>query len=90
MHNYRFMNSEVKFHKGEDKIREFKDTNTKSGATLLRHFCSVCVRCQFRLDCILHSLLTLLGLAAFREASGLQGLDNRSLQCRRRPYTTAV
>ncbi|WPH03069.1 Hypothetical protein R9X50_00594300 [Acrodontium crateriforme] len=42
MHNYRFMKSDIKVHKGEDKIREFKDTNTKSRATLLRHFCSVC------------------------------------------------
>lgn len=45
-HNYRFSNADLNFVKGEDMVREYKDSDTKSGNTVDRHFCSKCVRCS--------------------------------------------
>ena len=44
-HNYRLSNGELKILKGEDLVREYADQDTKSGNTLLRHFCGKCVSC---------------------------------------------
>lgn len=38
------MDSELKVQKGDDKVKSFEDSKTKSGNTLVRHFCSNCVR----------------------------------------------
>ena len=43
-HNHRFTEAELQIQKGGDKIKEFPDNRTKSGATLYRHFCTECVR----------------------------------------------
>lgn len=42
-HNYRLSNGELKIRKGEELVREYADQDTKSGNTLLRHFCGKCV-----------------------------------------------
>ena len=42
-HNHRFMPAELKVTKGESDLKEYADTNTKSGNKLYRHFCSNCV-----------------------------------------------
>ena len=42
-HNYRFTNASLAFQRGEDLVKQYADSNTKSGATLLRHWCGVCV-----------------------------------------------
>lgn len=44
-HNYRLSNGELKILKGEDLVREYADQDTKSGNTLLRHFCGKCLSC---------------------------------------------
>ncbi|KAI7235124.1 hypothetical protein KC330_g4496 [Hortaea werneckii] len=41
-HNYRLSNGDLKIIKGEDLVREYADQDTKSGNTLLRHFCGKC------------------------------------------------
>ncbi|KAK5173535.1 uncharacterized protein LTR77_002216 [Saxophila tyrrhenica] len=41
-HNHRFTKAELQFKKGQDVVREYKDGNTKSGATVNRNFCSNC------------------------------------------------
>jgi hypothetical protein len=42
-HNYRFTKAELQVVKGKDVLKEYKDSNTKSGNTISRHFCSNCV-----------------------------------------------
>lgn len=42
-YNHRFLPGELKFVKGEEAIRQYVDTNTKSGNPLERHFCGTCV-----------------------------------------------
>ena len=37
------MPAELKVTKGESDLKEYADTNTKSGNKLYRHFCSNCV-----------------------------------------------
>lgn len=46
-HNYRFLKSDLTFDKGEDLVREYADSNTKTGNTLFRHFCGKCVSLTF-------------------------------------------
>jgi len=40
--NYRFMKAKLDITKGEEEMVVYCDSNTKSGNTLLRHFCSQC------------------------------------------------
>lgn len=42
-HNYRFLKSNIAFQKGEELVKSYLDSNTKSGNPLKRHFCSNCV-----------------------------------------------
>ncbi|KXT06348.1 hypothetical protein AC578_9127 [Pseudocercospora eumusae] len=42
MHNHRFTKSELKVLEGEKVLKVYKDSNTKSGNTLSRHFCGNC------------------------------------------------
>lgn len=42
-HNYRIMQAKVDYHNGQDLVRSYKDTATKSGNALNRFFCSRCV-----------------------------------------------
>lgn len=44
MFNHRFVESELDVKKGKEKIKAFEDKKTKSGNTILRHFCTDCVR----------------------------------------------
>lgn len=44
MHNHRFVESEVAVKKGKEQDKVFEDKKTKSGNTILRHFCVNCVR----------------------------------------------
>jgi hypothetical protein len=46
--------------KGRDNIREYKDSNTKSGVVLSRHFCSNCVGGEARIMGMLRYMLTIL------------------------------
>lgn len=43
MHNHRFMKSDIQVTRGLHFLREYADDDTKSGATLYRHFCCRCV-----------------------------------------------
>ncbi|KAK3064833.1 hypothetical protein LTS18_003502 [Coniosporium uncinatum] len=40
--NHRFMKAKLDITKGEDKVNTYSDSNSISGNTLLRHFCSQC------------------------------------------------
>ncbi|KAM3414622.1 hypothetical protein BST61_g9781 [Cercospora zeina] len=42
MHNHRWMKSEIKVLKGEDVLKVYDDSATKSGNTIFRHFCGNC------------------------------------------------
>jgi hypothetical protein len=42
-HNYRMMKTTIEYQKGEDLVRSYKDSATKSGKMLERFFCSRCV-----------------------------------------------
>ena len=42
-HNQRFRNAELKVIRGEDLIQQYADTETETGNTIYRHFCSKCV-----------------------------------------------
>lgn len=41
-YNYRILKAKLTFTKGEEKIKEYADSATKTGNTLLRHFCAEC------------------------------------------------
>lgn len=43
-HNYRLMNATITYQKGKDRIKKYRDGNTKSGKVLERRFCGECVR----------------------------------------------
>jgi hypothetical protein len=43
-HNYRMMKTTIEYQKGQDLVRSYKDSATKSGKMLERFFCSRCVR----------------------------------------------
>ncbi|KAK0947440.1 hypothetical protein LTR29_001048 [Friedmanniomyces endolithicus] len=43
-HNYRFLDADLTFDKGEDAVTRYEDGNTTNGNVLARHFCKVCVR----------------------------------------------
>ena len=42
-HNHRLLSAKMTVKRGQDLIKEYADSNTKSGKTLNRHFCSNCV-----------------------------------------------
>ncbi|KAH9818561.1 glutathione-dependent formaldehyde-activating enzyme family protein [Teratosphaeria destructans] len=42
MHNHRFLDAAVSYQSGEDSVKVYEDTATKTGNTLMRHFCSRC------------------------------------------------
>lgn len=42
-HNHRFLPGELQIVKGKDVIKQYADSDTKSGNTLYRHFCGNCV-----------------------------------------------
>lgn len=50
-HNHRLLSAKMTVKRGQDLIKEYADSNTKSGKTLNRHFCSNCVsynRCDIQ------------------------------------------
>ena len=56
-HNYRFLKANIDFAKGEDLVKEYKDSNTKTGNTLSRHFCTGCVSLAWTLTFAIHPKL---------------------------------
>ncbi|GIZ49300.1 hypothetical protein CKM354_001233200 [Cercospora kikuchii] len=42
MHNHRWMKSDIKVLKGENVLKVYADSATKSGNTIFRHFCGNC------------------------------------------------
>jgi hypothetical protein len=42
-HNYRYLKADMKVSKGEDLLKGFADSNTKTGNVLTRWFCQECV-----------------------------------------------
>ena len=50
-HNHRLLSAKMTVKRGQDLIKYYADSNTKSGKTLNRHFCSNCVsynRCDIQ------------------------------------------
>lgn len=43
-HNHRLIKTDLQITQGKDSIKEYGDNATKSGNTILRSFCSNCVR----------------------------------------------
>ncbi|KAK0258419.1 hypothetical protein LTR91_006570 [Friedmanniomyces endolithicus] len=41
-HNYRFLDADLTFDKGQDAVTRYEDGNTTNGNVLARHFCKVC------------------------------------------------
>jgi hypothetical protein len=77
MHNHRFVESSLEVKKGQDKIKAFEDKKTKSGNTILRHFCTNCVSQRFHPNCIVvlqssrSGLTPFTGFAAIPQATGV-------------------